>query len=151
DSGATFRTQDGVVGDGGSEECSFTVSGNGTTWTNLNDLIIGNQAPGKLVVGDDAHLTALSDITVGQDAASTVRIENGGLVQGKNCTLNKGRLEVRGLSTIGSAGLSLDKAFVVGGESGTGTVLVENGGVISALEEVDLKGSSTITISGTGV
>ena len=148
--GATLTTLDGSV-DG-----SVFVSGAGTKWTigTFGELDIGFLGgAGEVVVVNDGSLNAQKSIKVGDVnavAASSLRVESGGLVQTPSCTIEKGNVLVTG------QGLNDSKLQIsnlnVGGQMGPGSMLLENGGTVNAhfVHVGDAAGNrgDTITISG---
>src|SRR5205823_14548166 len=91
--GATLATEDGIVSG------SVFVSGAGTKWTigTAGELDIGFPGIGEVVVVDDGSLNAQKSIKVGDInavAASSLRVEFGGLVQTPSCTIEKGSVTV---------------------------------------------------------
>jgi T5SS/PEP-CTERM-associated repeat protein len=153
DGGAVFQTQDASIGNNGSQECSVTVSGNGTKWVGLTPgyLMIGNASPGKVLVEDDGELKTDAEVVIGNGAAGILQIENGGQMELNNdVRLKKGRLEVRGVSQVRSSIFTMGESsgsttLTVGGDSGQGTVLVEGGGKITTPNCTIKKGSIQVT------
>ena len=148
--GATLATEDGIVSG------SVFVSGAGTKWTigTSGELDIGFLGgAGEVVVVNDGSLNAQKSIKVGDVnavAASSLRVESGGLMQTPSCTIEKGNVLVTG------QGLNDSKLQIsnlnVGGQMGPGSMLLENGGTVNAhfVHVGDAAGNpgDTITISG---
>src|SRR5437588_5442749 len=128
--GATLTTQDGSV-DG-----SVFVSGAGTKWTigTFGELDIGFLGgAGEVVVVNDGSLNEQKSIKVGDVnavAASSLRVESGGLMQTPSCTIEKGNVLVTGQGLNGSK-LQISN-LNVGGQMGPGSMLLENGGTVNA-------------------
>jgi T5SS/PEP-CTERM-associated repeat protein len=155
DSGAIFGTGNASIGSGGAES-SILVSGASTKWTSasLAPVVIGPTGRGRVVVEHDATLNAQKKIIVGGLGglgAGTLRIESGGQVTTPDFTMNNGSLEVRG-SSVKSSDLRIEHVLDIGGENGTGNVVLEHGATVTAERILvgDRAGNSgeSVTISG---
>jgi hypothetical protein len=76
-------------------------------------------------------LEAQTLINLGALAAGSLKIESGGKVTTPNCTITKGTIEVGGTSENPSQ-LAIDSSLAVGGDNGSGSIVIENGGLITA-------------------
>uniref|UniRef100_A0A9E7ZV51 Autotransporter outer membrane beta-barrel domain-containing protein n=1 Tax=Bosea sp. NBC_00436 TaxID=2969620 RepID=A0A9E7ZV51_9HYPH len=124
--GATVSSLDGIVGSGAQGDVVLT--GAGTTWTNTGQFTVGSFGPGTLRIEDGASV-----------------ISNQGYI-GAN---NTGSVTVTGAGSrwlISNFGLTI-------GNDGTGSLTVENGGLVRANGRVELgvaAGSSgTLLLQGT--
>lgn len=124
--GATVSSVDGVIGDGSQGDA--VLNGAGTTWTNTGQLVVGGYGAGTLRIENGA--TAISD-------------------QGYIGANNTGSATVTGAGSrwlISNFGLTI-------GNDGTGSLTVENGGLVRANGRVELgvaAGSSgTLLLQGT--
>ncbi len=109
-----------------------TLSGNGSTWTNINDFTVGRYGEGVLT------------------------INNGGVVTSKYCILGCYTGSI-GVATVSGAEsrMTIDSSLSIG-LSGSGTLNIENGGVVSSLYctlgdgfDTGSYGYATVNISGT--
>src|SRR5262249_29375283 len=135
-------------------DSSVLVDGTGTKWSSLasDQLLIGGAGPGKVVVTHDGTLASDNDINVGDTAAGTLRVESGGQVHAPNCSILKGSVQVRGQSAAARSTLKLDSELSIGEVDGSGSVVIEAGGQVTASRAIvgddQGNGGETLTISG---
>lgn len=135
--GGTVTNDTGFVGNGPSEQGEVTVSGhdgsgNASTWTNNGDLVVGQSGTGTLL------------------------IENGGLVSNAGAyigadTGSQGDITISGRDVNGNASTWTSTGSVYIGDSGTGALNINDGGVVnSALAIIGNSsgGTGTVTVSG---
>ena len=147
-SGATLK----VKGDATVSSGSLSVLA-GSTLTVAKTLTIGNQKTGNgqlTVNGGGATLANTKALIVGKSGAGTMLIENGGYVHAS--TLYDGSSSSQGTGTItvtngGSAGgLGVaTKAYV--GEDASGSLTVQNDGVVYIGLDLDVGAAGQITVS----
>ena len=154
DNGVQFLTTNAGIGTLAGSESSVFVSGAGTTWssTQADQLLVGSGAPGKVVVDHDGLLDSETDINIGGSQAGTLRVESGAHVNAANCTLNKGSIQVRGRGSSADSLLRISSTLDIGGQNGSGNVVIEDGGGVTAQKVLvgDRAGAGgeTLTISG---
>lgn len=116
------------IGNSASGTGEVTVSGPGSSWTNTGSLLVGAQGNGQLTVDNGGTLLNHDEVVVGD--AGTGHI----LVTGPNSTLT-----VTGLN-------------VLIGNGGSGTMRVEDGGVVQtvdvALGQLSGGGSGSVEVTG---
>jgi len=135
--GGTVTNDTGFIGNGAAEQGTVTVSGrdasgNASTWTNNNDLVVG------------------------QDGNGTLAIQNGGKVSNVDAyigagTGSQGLVTVSGRDINGNASTWTSTGQALIGDSGTGTLSILDGGVAnSALASIgnSIGGVGSVTISG---
>ena len=132
--GGTLVDQFGTIGNLPGGVGTVIVTGLGSSWTNVNDVVVGGQGTGTLTIQD--HGTVRSDGgSVGLDAGSTGTVT----VTGPGSTWTNGT----------SSGLNV-------GAFGTGTLMIANGGkVINITPNTanigEFAGSQgTVTVTGAG-
>lgn len=159
--GATLFSSIAQIGNGGSVRGDATLTGAGTTWTNLaNQFFVGIDGIGTLTVADGARLTTLfSGIGLGPAGNGTVTLAgvgtvwsnpdheiaigvNGGLgtvALASAASVTTGHLVAgvvrgsRGVLSVSGAGTSFTSTggFDIGAQGGTGTVQISGGGKVS--------------------
>jgi autotransporter-associated beta strand protein len=127
--GAAATSSTGVIGDVTGSTGTANIDGAGTTWTLSNHLSVGNFGTGTLTITNGA---TVSDANQAFNNATTC------IGCGANST---GTITVSGstTSTPGTATLSIqgfnqnisDHANIFVGQSGTGTLTVANGGIVT--------------------
>ena len=132
--GSVSNTEGVYIGDysysGGYKTGKATVTGNGSTWTNSDRLLLGTSGGvGSLTIADGATMTNADYVSVGHSTYAT-------------CEL-----------TVTGAGstFTVERDLWVGLREGAGHVLVENGATLSNLEAILGYGSQTsgaVTVSG---
>lgn len=135
--GGTVTNDNGVVGNGTSDQGEVTVSGhdgsgNASTWTNNGDLVIG------------------------QDGKGTLFITNGGVVGSAWSNIgtgagSQGDVTVSGRDINGNASTLTTSNQLVIGESGAGTLNISNGGLVNSATGIignGVGGDGTVTVSG---
>jgi T5SS/PEP-CTERM-associated repeat protein len=138
------------------------VNGTLTGWEVRGPLAIGRRRAGSVVVDENADLDAQQSITVGNtdtlgtggtlQVDGTLRVDSGGAVLTPNLTLNHGSIKVRGASVVENSLLQIASDLDVGGQQGSGSVRIVDGGVIEAgrvlVGDRAGTGGETVTISG---
>ena len=132
DGGVAFATNGARIGTQGARSRVF-VSGRGTRWTSRSgdELLIGDTAPGKVVVEQDGTLDVRNALTVGSTAPGTLRVDSGGRATTPSCTLNEGSIRVSGLGRRRSR-LEVASDLDIGRAGGTGSLLIDGGGGVTA-------------------
>lgn len=157
---ATVSNVDGYVGDQGGSTGTATVTGANSTWSNSGFLTIGNFGDGELTVSNGGEVTNANigyvgrrlgsegtvtvtgagstwtngdALAVGFDGDGTLNVEAQGHVHSVNNTLIGDQGTSVSTATVTGAGstLSSDAAVIVG-QLGNGTLIVENGGRVTA-------------------
>jgi T5SS/PEP-CTERM-associated repeat protein len=79
-------------------------------------------------------------------------VESGGRVNAPNCTLNKGSIQVRGRGATVDSLLKITSDLDIGGQNGSGNVVIESGGGIDAhkvlVGDRTGTGGETVTVAG---
>ncbi|MBY4640649.1 hypothetical protein K6L44_11775, partial [Gluconacetobacter entanii] len=143
----------GVIASGfdAGSDASMTLQ-NGSTLDSAGGTLtagLGANSQGKITVDDSTANVGM--IVAGENGTGTVSITNGSVVSTQavvlgNQTVGKGSLDVTGTGTqlnAGTGGLYVNA-------DGTGTVSVENGGVISSAGPVSFGDGSTVASGSTG-
>lgn len=138
--GGTVTNDAGFIGNGAPDQGTVTVSGrdangNASTWINNGDLVVG------------------------QDGRGTLLIQNGGVVTSGWSYVgagpgSQGNVTVSGRDANGNASTWSSTDQINIGDSGTGSLLIQNGGVVnSALGSIGYSsgGVGTVTVSGRDV
>jgi T5SS/PEP-CTERM-associated repeat protein len=130
-SGGAVSNTDSVIGLNAGSIGKVTVDGNGSIWTVSNFLTIGNRGNGTLSIQNGGKANTYSDIALGATVGSTGTVTVNGV--GSTWT-NSGGVDV--------------------GYSGTGTLLIQNGAVVSmgTISTVGRRTGSTgrVTVDGAG-
>ncbi|MEE4539936.1 MAG: autotransporter-associated beta strand repeat-containing protein, partial [Erythrobacter sp.] len=136
--GADFENDTTVIGFAPNSEGQVTVSGSGSTWTGIR-----------------TQLTTFPSIFVGSAGTGVLTIENGGTVVDMS-SVHIG-LEAGGNGTVtvtGANALLESGSFFIGGgttssETGTGTLVISDGGTVSSFETfIGRRGSGSASVSG---
>jgi outer membrane autotransporter protein len=122
----------GFVGDFAGSNGSASVDGHGSTWTNLQTLVIGQLGRGVLRITNGGTVTS-PQVFIGQ----------GPLIGHSNDAV--GAVSVSGTGSI----LSSATIFNVGGH-GIGTLLITDGGVVSNGESGGVANGSSAIVTGPG-
>jgi autotransporter-associated beta strand protein len=112
--GATASSSNGIIGDVAGSTGSANIDGSGTSWTLSNQLKVGNSGTGTLTVSSGATVSSGSTC-IGCGTGSTGKI----IVSGSTPAN----------ASPGTATLSPTSISV--GQSGTGTLAVANGGIVT--------------------
>lgn len=129
--GGTVSNRNGTVAHFVGSTGTVTVTGEGSTWTNSNELVVGWSGRGEMTVSNGGRVTANSNGFIGA--------RNGG----------SGQVTVTGAGSRWDIGSQL----VIGLEASTGELLVENGGTVTNTSgRIGLSTSSvgTVTVTGSG-
>ena len=122
---------DGYIGADRGGNGSVTVSGVGSTWINTGSLIVGSTGSGTLTINNGAYVTD----------------ETGGIIG--NAKTGNGAVTVSG---VGSTWTNAQNLYV--GDSGSGTLVIENGGSVSVAGASYIGnptgGNGSVTVSGSG-
>ncbi len=135
--GGTVTNDAGFIGNGAFEQGTVTVSGrdaggNASTWTNNGDLVVGQDGNGTLNIGGGAQVSN-ADGYIGAGAGS------------------QGGVTVSGHDGSGHASIWTNTGTLYVGESGQGSLTIQDGGVVnSALASIGNSsgGTGTVTVSG---
>lgn len=135
--GGTVTNDIGYIGTGASEHGEVTVSGhdgngNASTWTSTGQVYIGESGIGALNINDG-----------GVANASLAIIGNSG---GSDGTVIVSGRDINGYPSLWNV---TNQIYV--GESGTGTLLIQDGGVVNSGQGVigySSSGAGTVTVSG---
>jgi len=174
--GASFTADDSVtLGDQSGSTGTVLVDGDGSTF-DAPDMTVGGSGTGIVAISNGGSLE-VGDLTIGDEASGngTVTVADGDSSLTVNGSLEvgnagKGQLTVDGDSTVGGdttvgseagssghitvnvASLELDGKTTIG-ESGSGTLLVQQGGTLTAGDVTlgeNLGATGTFTVDGTG-
>lgn len=126
---ATLTTVDGKIGrlDGG----IGTVTIDGAHWTNISDVVVGNEGTGTLNVLDNGQVTVGGNLTVAYDQGSTGQV-----------TLSSGATLTTG------AGLVLGSRSNDTNGANAAVVTINAGAVVSAGAGVNIFGGNILTLAG---
>ncbi|WP_158667631.1 autotransporter outer membrane beta-barrel domain-containing protein [Bradyrhizobium guangdongense] len=180
-SGGAVSDQSGHVGRGAGSSGTVTVDGAGSSWTNHIALWVGNSGTGTLTVrnggtvsngadgsigvnagatgtvtvdGAGSSWTDAGNLYVGQAGSGTLMVSNGGTVSNGVDGYIGASSGATGTVTVTGTGSSWTHAGAVAvGESGTGTLMVANGGAVSNASAVigtNAGATGTVTVTGTG-
>lgn len=180
-SGGAVSDQSGYVGRGAGSTGTVTVDGTGSSWTNHIALWVGNSGTGTLTVrnggvvtngadgfigvnagatgtvtidGAGSSWTDAGNLFVGQAGTGTLMVSNGGTVSNGVDGYIGANSGATGTVTVTGTGSSWTHAGTVAvGESGTGTLTVANGGMVSNASAVigtNAGATGTVTVIGTG-
>ncbi|GGA91021.1 autotransporter [Brucella endophytica] len=142
-----------TLGELAGSEGTATVTGAGSNWTVGGNLAVGEYGKGSLAISDKGSVNAGGWVSVGWHAGGTgeLAIENGGTLTSVGGYIGS---EGAGKATVDGAGSSwtVDGKLSVG-VAGTGTLTVENSGLVQAGSVVvgDGAGSGTVTLWTNGV
>ena len=130
--GATATSRTGIIGDVNGSNGTANIDGAGSSWTVSDHLAIGNQSgsTGTLTISNGATVSnssqAFNDATtcIGCATGSTGTV----VVAGSNtATPGTATLSIQGFNAS-----SADHANIFVGQSGTGTLTVADGGIVTA-------------------
>ena len=168
------------VGDSSGSSSTATVDGSGSKWTNSAHLVVGGSGTGTLnirnggqvsngygylgyfngsrgtatVDGTGSKWTNSGALTVGNSGTGILNIRNGGQVSNNYDGYLGYESGSRGTATVDGAGSKwTNYSFLYVGNSGTGTLNIQNGGQVSNYDGYlgHSSGSSgTATVDGTG-
>ena len=133
--GGTLTDLSGAVGNLSGSQGTVIVSGAGSTWTNIGDLLVGGLGTGTLTIQNGGTVTSAGGGVIGQSAGST------------------------GTVTVSGPGSVWDNSpggGMIVGSFGAGTLTISNGGtVINATAFADSIGNGagsqgTVTVTGPG-
>jgi T5SS/PEP-CTERM-associated repeat protein len=147
--GASLETDVALVGSEGSAETRLAVTGVGEL--KANELDIGRGAPGVVEIRDGGRIDMTGDrlIFMGDPRSGTLRVENSGTVSAGEISVGEGpgRVEVRGKGS-----LTADQLFLGTDSGGTGSLVIEDGGVITlgraSIGSINVEGGEKVTVSG---
>jgi outer membrane autotransporter protein len=140
--GGSVSNGAGILGNQGGSEGTVTISGVGSngvasTWSSTGDLDIGESGSGSLQITDGGVMNNAGTAFVGDQATGS------------------GSVTVSGHGSTGSASTWSNAGDLVVGQSGAGTLLIENGGVVSnsfgyigASTDSSVSAVSTVTVTG---
>jgi T5SS/PEP-CTERM-associated repeat protein len=120
--GSSIATTVGSIG-------TVTVTGAGSTWTDVVHIIVGDGGTG------------------------TLTIQNGGVVSSGLSSSIGGGLGSTGTVTVTGAGSTWNTGDLLAGDNGTGTLTIQNGGAVSSGNSVIGRVGSaigTVTVTGAG-
>ncbi|QWG18721.1 autotransporter outer membrane beta-barrel domain-containing protein [Bradyrhizobium sediminis] len=134
----------------------LTISNGGTLMSNLAS--VGNLvgSTGTATITGAGSLWNAQGMAVGYRGAGTLAILNGGAVNTTDWEVSMGdQSGSSGSVTVDGAGSTLTGSDIVVGNGGTGTLMVSNGGTVSATKWTSIIGHSagsvgTATITGAG-
>jgi T5SS/PEP-CTERM-associated repeat protein/autotransporter-associated beta strand protein len=132
--GGVVTDQDAYIGENAGSNGTVTVSGGGSTWTNSTGLYIGESGTGSLVISGGGSVSAYDGYIGGGGDTSEGAIPGTGM------------LTVTGSGSTWTSGGELSI-----GVSGTGTLLITGGAVVTDEDGLigDIGASSgTVTVSG---
>lgn len=171
--GAQIVSATGAIGDTTGDDGEVLVTGQGSRWEALGRLTIGNSGVGRLRIEDQAEVvsaeaivgasgagdvvvtgagalwTNAGQLSVGSYGGGDMLIEAGGKVSSNQGYVGAGPGSTGSVtvSGTGSSWATTDYNINVG-NFGTGTLTIENGGLVRAVAGLDL-GISAPTASGT--
>ncbi len=190
--GGTVINDTGFIGNGPSEQGEVTVSGhdgsgNASTWTNNGDLVVGQSGTGTLLIenggvvsnagayigadtgiqgtvsvsgrdvnGHASTWTSTGSVYIGDSGTGALNINDGGVVNSAlaiigNSSGGTGTVTVSGHDSNGNASTWNNTNQIYVGADGTGTLLVEDGGVVNSgqgLIGYSGAGPNSVTVSG---
>ena len=138
--GGTLVDQFGTIGNLPGGVGTVTVTGPGSSWTNVNSVVVGGQGTGTLIIqggatAEDGTTVGSAGTSIGQSAGSTGTV----IVSGPGSSWINGP----------QGGLNI-------GSSGTGTLIIANGGsvidITPSLTNIGngASGQGTVTVTGAG-
>jgi T5SS/PEP-CTERM-associated repeat protein len=158
--GATVAGDGGAVGYYAGGSGTVTVSGSGSQWTNTGEVVVGVGGQGTLTIQNGGVVTSAggsqiglvsggmgsvtitgsgsqwrytNGLTTGQSGQGTLTITDGGALTGDggNIGLNSGGVGMVTVSGSGSQWTNQGYGLTIGA-SGTGTLTIEDGGMVTA-------------------
>jgi T5SS/PEP-CTERM-associated repeat protein len=170
----------GIIGYGVGSSGQLTVSGSGSEWTNSEDISVGYSGTGALLItsggavsnrntyiannagstgtmtvtGTGSTASNTDDFYVGNSGAGTLLISGGGSVSVSGAAGYIGyNTDSRGMATVTGTGSTWSNDNLHVGESGTGTLVISNGGAVS--DNAGIVGnfansSGAVTVTGIG-
>ncbi|EJT02585.1 autotransporter domain-containing protein [Rhizobium sp. CCGE 510] len=178
DDGGAVDNINGSIGYfSGAASGTVTVTGSGSTWTNSQDLTIGDSGAGTLIISNGGTVNSASGyisndasavgevivtganslwsnstyVAVGEAGAGTLTISNGGSVTGSFGYVGFSSNGSGVVSVTGAGSNWINSSELYVGEFGSGSVTVENGGLISASGVIiaDVSGATgTVYLAG---
>ncbi|HEY4136518.1 MAG TPA: autotransporter outer membrane beta-barrel domain-containing protein [Alphaproteobacteria bacterium] len=152
--GGQMTSTRSVIGYNGGSSGLVTISGSGSSWTASNNFSVGLSGDGTLKVEDGGLLNAATvNLWVGENSSSsgTMNVTSGGLVSNMEAVIgNVGSTGDVTVSDFGSAWNNSSGLFV-GVDGGTGTIRIEDGGVLRSDRSTlgtGAGGDATVTVSG---
>jgi T5SS/PEP-CTERM-associated repeat protein len=125
--GGAVSGETGIIGDNAGSSGTVTVSGSGSTWSNSVALYIGDSGTGTLLISGGGNVSGAT----GGEYYNSFYI---GDVAGSS-----------GLVTVtGSSSTLTDGGHLYIGDAGTGTLLITNGGLVSAGQTTVNKASTLL-------
>ncbi|PDS75805.1 autotransporter domain-containing protein [Rhizobium sp. L43] len=159
DDGGAVDNINGSIGYfSGAASGTVTVTGSGSTWTNSQDLTVGDSGAGTLIISNGGTVTSASgyisndssavgevivtganslwsnsvEVSVGTAGAGSLTISNGGSVTGSLGYVGFSANGSGVVSVTGTGSSWINSSALYVGEFGSGSVTVENGGMITA-------------------
>ncbi|QKK16521.1 autotransporter domain-containing protein [Rhizobium indicum] len=178
--GGAVSNDIGVLGVDPGASGTVTVTGAGSTWTNADDLYIGNEGTGTLtienggavdningyigyfsaaasgtvtVTGSGSTWTNSQDLTIGDSGAGTLIISNGGTVNSASGYISNDSTAIGEVIVTGPNSVWSNSTEVSVGTAGAGSLTISNGGsVTGSLGYVGFStnGSGVVSVTGTG-
>jgi fibronectin-binding autotransporter adhesin len=146
-----------IVGDGGTG--ALTVS-NGGVVGSAGSISIGNNAGSSgtvIVTGAGSHISSSSDMHVGVNGTGSLEILDGAFVSNQEGSIGGGNGTSFGTGTVtvdgaGSRWINTNTFFVGSGSAGTGTLTIQNGGLVGLTDDafIGSQGVGTVTVTGAG-
>ena len=179
ESGATVTSGNGVIGNEANATGTVTVTGAHSTWTNSDEIVVGESGTGTLrveagatvtnahegtvghlagshgtvtVTGPGSTWTNGSELVVGWSGTGEMTIANGGKVTNTNGFLGA-RDGGSGTATVTGPGSTWESSsqLILGYGASTGVLTIENGGeVINSNGRIGLSANSTGTVTVIG-
>lgn len=179
--GGAVVDQMGLLGHRTTGAGTATVDGVGSTWNHVLELVVGNSGTGTLTIqnggrvhsdgdgvlaanegsqgtavvdGSGSAWTNVRSMRVGSLGAGMLTVQNGGLVSSVTNGFVADQAGSTGAATVTGAGSAwTTPAALVVGNRGAGTLVIQNGGMVSDLAAVignSVDSTGTVTVTGAG-
>ncbi len=119
-----------VIGTFAGSRGTVTVTGAGSTWTNSNELRVGNSGDGTLVISDGGSLinNAAAFTSIGQSTTGTAQVTGAGSTWNTPGPIHVGSTGRGALAVLDGGSLASGSARIGGLNAGAGEVLVAGAG-----------------------
>jgi fibronectin-binding autotransporter adhesin len=119
-----------AIGTAAGSRGMVTVTGTGSTWTNSNELRVGNSGDGTLVISDGGSLinNAVAFTSIGSGASGAATVTGAGSTWNTPGPIHVGSTGTGALAVLNGGSLSSGSARIGGLNTGSGEVLVSGAG-----------------------